>query len=298
MSPKHEKSHAKCEECARKTILIGLVANMFLAAFKLFIGFLGRSRALIGSGLCNLSDITSSIVVIIGVKFSKKPADDRYPYGYGKVEFVAQFVTSLFMILGTVALIASSFFVIAKRVIVVPHLVVLFTAVLSAVVNALIYKFAHCGGEELNSPALKAHAEHNKIDVISSILVAAGVIVVRQGLHWVDPVIAIFECLHVLHGSVVILIDGVKGVMDTSLPDDYIEKVEETVNEVDGVKKVRHVRARQSGRYIVLDIALETDPDISIARSKKISQTVKAALRGADRYVGSVTVQVVPAGAK
>ena len=49
-----------------------------------------RYQALIGSGLCNMSDVLSSIVVIIGVKFSKKPADHRYPYGYGKIEFIAQ----------------------------------------------------------------------------------------------------------------------------------------------------------------------------------------------------------------
>ena len=90
-----------------KTIAWGLLANTFLAAFKLFVGFLGRSRALIGSGLCNLSDVTSSIAVIIGVRYTKKPANARYPYGYGKVEFITQVLISCFMILGTLALIYS-----------------------------------------------------------------------------------------------------------------------------------------------------------------------------------------------
>src|SRR3989304_1621399 len=163
---RHEstKNPEKCEACARKTILLGLLANLFLAAFKLFVGFLGRSRALIGSGFCNFT----------GIKYSKKPADHRYPYGYGKIEFIAQVIMSATMILGTVALIFSSFIVIAKRILIVQHMVVFFVAILSAVINGLLYKFAHCGGKELNSPALKAHAEHNKIDVISSLLVAVG----------------------------------------------------------------------------------------------------------------------------
>ena len=177
MSPKHIKNPEKCEACAKNTIIIGLFANLLLSAFKLFVGFLGRSRALIGSGLCNLSDISSSAVVIVGIKFAKKPANMRYPYGYGKIEFFCQVGMSLMMIGGTLALMFSSFFVLAKRVLIIPHLVVFFTALMSAVVDGLIFKFAHCGAKELNSPALKAHAEHNKIDVISSLLVAVGVIV-------------------------------------------------------------------------------------------------------------------------
>lgn len=294
---KHEstKNPEKCESCARKTILMGLVANLFLAAFKLFVGFLGRSRALIGSGLCNLSDISSSVVVIIGVKYSKKRADYRYPYGYGKIEFIAQVIMSAIMILGTIVLIFSSFIVIAKRILVVQHMVVFFVAILSATINGLIYKFAHCGGKELNSPALKAHAEHNKIDVISSLLVAVGVIVTRKGMHWVDPAIAIFECAHVLHGSFVILKEGLKGIMDTNLPVEYLGKIKNRILKVQGVSRVNQVRGRQSGRQIVLDIIMQLNPDISVLEAKKINQSVKAYLRSEDKHIGNIAIQVVPA---
>ncbi|MBF0479893.1 MAG: cation transporter [Candidatus Omnitrophica bacterium] len=295
MKHKTPKSSEKCEACARNTILAGILANFFLAIFKLFVGFLGRSRALIGSGLCNLSDVGSSFVVIIGIKFSKKQADNRYPYGYGKIEFIAQVVMSVTMILGTVALILSSFIVIAKRTLVIQHMVVFFVAILSAIINALIFKFSHCGGKELNSPSLKAHAEHNKIDVISSLLVAVGVIVTRKGMHWVDPAIAIFECAHVLHGSLGILKEGLRGIMDTNLPGGYLENVKTTVLRVKGVNKVTQVRGRQSGRQIVLNIIMQLNPDITVLEAKKINASVKAYLRGEDKHIGNISIQVTPA---
>ena len=296
MSPEHIRNAENCEACARKTTLIGLLVNLLLAAFKLFVGFLGRSRALVGSGLCNLSDVTSAIVVIVGVRYSKKQPNKRYPYGYGKVEFIAQFVMSMMMILGTIALILSSFIVIAKRAIVIPHLVVFFTAIMSAIINGLIYKFAHCGWRELNSPSLKAHAEHNKIDVISSLLVAVGVIVARyHGMQWVDPLIAIFESLHIIQGSINILKEGLKGVMDTSLPDDYVDDIKQYVLEVKGVRQVNQVRARQVGRYILLDIVMQLDADLSMLEAKKINQSVKAYLRSVDKYIRNIMIQVVPA---
>lgn len=295
MSPEHIKNPEKCEACARKTIVISLLVNLFLAAFKLFVGFLGRSRALIGSGMCNLSDITSAFLVIIGVKYSKKPPDERYPYGYGKVEFIAQVGMSVVMILGTVALILSSFIILAKRILVIPHMVVFFTAAMSAVINGLIYKFSHCGAEELNSPALRAHAEHNKIDVISSLLVAIGVVAARKGMLWVDPAVAIFECLHVIHGSAIILNDGLKGAMDTNMPEGYIGKVRENILRVKGVRSVDRLRARQTGRHVALDVVVRLDPDISVLEAKRINQAVKAYLRSQDKHIENVAIQVVPA---
>lgn len=293
--PGKTKNLAKCEACARNTSIIGLLVNFMLAAFKLFIGFLGRSRALVGSGLCNLSDVTSALVVIIGVRFSKKMPNRRYPYGYGKVEFISQVMMSLIMILGTVALVLSSFIVIAKRVIIIPHLVVFFTAIMSAIVNGLIYKFSHCGARELNSPVLKAHAEHNKIDVISSLLVAVGVIVARQGLHWVDPLIAILECLHIIFGSVIILREGLLGIMDTSLPEDYAKDIERHILKVDGVRQVDRVMARQAGRYILLDIVMRLDSNLNVLEAKAINQRIKTYLRSVDKYIRNVVIQVVPA---
>ncbi len=286
---------AKCESCARKTIFAGILANLFLAAFKLFVGFMGRSRALIGSGLCNLSDVLSSIVVIIGVKYSRKPADSRYPYGYGKIEFIAQVVMSLLMIVGTLALILSSFIVIAKRLFVVQHAVVFFVAILSAVISAFIYKFSACGGTELNSPSLKAHAEHNKIDVISSLLVAIGVVMTHMGLHWVDPVIAIFEAAHVLHASVHIFQGGLKGMVDRNLPEEYLNNIREMVKSVKGIVAVKQVRARQTGRQVVLDISMQMDPNLSVLEAKRLNQTVRAYLRSEDRYIGHISIQDIPA---
>jgi cation diffusion facilitator family transporter len=199
------------------------------------------------------------------------------------------------MILGTLALILSSFMTIAKKTIVVPHMVVFFVAILSAIINALLYKFSHCGSVELNSPVLKAHAEHNKIDVISSLLVAVGVLVARKGMHWVDPAIAIFECVHVIHASVVILMDGLKGTMDTNMAEDFREEIKHQILTVPGVSNVDKVQARQTGRHIILDVVLQLDPKLSVLEAKIINQKIKSLLRSLNKYIGHIALQIVPA---
>lgn len=289
------KDIKKCESCARKVLLVSVLVNLTLAVFKLVVGFMGRSRALIGSGLCNLSDFSTSVAAAIGVKYAKKPANRRFPYGYGKVEFIVQVSIGILMVLGTVALILSSFIIMAKRIFVVPHVIVFFVAMMSALVNGLIHKFAHCSAKELNSPVLKAHAEHNKIDVISSLMVAVTIPASRIGLHWVDPLVAIIEAVHVLWGSWAIFWDGLKGAMDTSLEDGYNDKIAESCLEVRGVEKVAKVRSRQLGRKIFLDIVMHTDPSLSVLDSQRIVSDLKSHLRGEDKHIGRILVQVVPA---
>ncbi|MBU1924269.1 MAG: cation diffusion facilitator family transporter [Candidatus Omnitrophica bacterium] len=288
------KDRVKCERCARRISILGLIGGLFLAGFKLTIGFLGRSRALIASGMCNLSDVSSALIVILGVKYSRKNPNRRFQYGYGKVEFIAQVAMSALMIFGNVILIFSSFVVIAKRIIIIPHTVVFFTALISMVVNGLIYKFAKCGAKELNSPALRSHAEHNKIDVVSSILVAVGVLASRIGLHWADPLIAIFESFHIIHGSWGIFWDGFKGIMDTSAPQGYIDEIRESIRELDSIKGVPMLRARQSGQKILLDMAIEIDPELSVFESKALIQSLRSHLRSKDRYLEDIFVQVRP----
>jgi len=173
-------------------------------------------------------------------------------------------------------------------------MVVFFAAILSAGINALIYKFADCGSRQLNSPALAANAEHNKIDAASGILVAIGVLATRAGLHWIDPLIAIVESLHTLHGSAVIFKDAIKNLLDASLPQEYITDITEQVSQVKNVQRVNIMRARQSGSKIFLDFEIEIDPQHSVLASKKIKQTIKDQLRKKNNYIGNIHIMVVP----
>lgn len=289
------KERTKCENCAKITSWIGLISGVFLASFKIFVGFLGQSRALIASGMCNLSDISSALMVLVGVRYSKKSLNKRYPYGYGKIEFIAQISMSLLMIVGNITLLLSSFFVITRRVVIIPHIIVFFTAIISAIINGLIYKFANCGAKELNSPALKAHAEHNKIDVVSSLLVAVGVLGARIGLHWADPLIAVFECIHIIRGSYVIFWEGFRGIMDTSLPEKYINIIKEHLSEINEIKSVTGIKTRQAGQRIFLDMVIQLDSGLSVIDSKIIVQKLKTLIRKQEKRFINIFVQVVPA---
>ena len=72
-----------------RTSIIGIIANVFLAAFKAVVGLLANSIAVVLDAVNNLSDVLSSVITIIGTRLAKKQPDRKHPYGHGRAEYLS-----------------------------------------------------------------------------------------------------------------------------------------------------------------------------------------------------------------
>ena len=81
-----------------KTSIIGIVVNVFLAAFKAFVGLTANSIAIVMDAVNNLSDAAASIITIVGTKLAGKEADKKHPFGYGRIEYLSAMVISLLVL--------------------------------------------------------------------------------------------------------------------------------------------------------------------------------------------------------
>ena len=81
-----------------RTSVIGILANVLLAAFKAFVGILSHSIAVVLDAVNNLSDALSSLITIIGTKLALKPADKEHPYGYGRIEYLSAAIISVIVL--------------------------------------------------------------------------------------------------------------------------------------------------------------------------------------------------------
>ena len=95
----------KCVKCASRLSWIGIWDSAFLALFKGVIGILTGSRALTASALYSLHDVISGVAVLIGLKIATRPADKKYPYGYGNAEYIVCVFTSILILGATVFLL-------------------------------------------------------------------------------------------------------------------------------------------------------------------------------------------------
>ena len=296
VSPAHElrpvMRYARCVTCHQMVGWIGLLANLGLSGLKLFVGIVAGSQALMVDALYSAKDVATSILILVGLKFSSQPIDREHPFGHGKVEFLLSGLVSL-LLLGVTGYF---FFNSAEHLMEgdhpAPHLIALWTAVFSIVVNTYMHRYTRCVAAEINSPIVLTLSKHHHADGFSSAAVALGIIGAHYlGLTWLDHAVAIGEVLHLIYLGGEVFWDSFKGLMDESAPREIHNKINAVSAKINGVKKVEQTLTRRVGQEIWIDMVVGVDPDQSVSQARGITRNVETALATLIPHVGNVNVQ-------
>ncbi|MBE7003939.1 MAG: cation transporter [Ruminococcaceae bacterium] len=178
-----------------RTSVIGIVANVFLAAFKAFVGLASNSIAIVMDAVNNLSDAASSVITIVGTKLAGKEPDRKHPFGYGRIEYLSAMTISLLVLYAGVTA-----FVESVKKIVNPDTPDYSTAALIIVGVAVVVKIAlgryvKGVGEKVNSDSLVNSGEDATLDSVisASTLVAAAIyLLFHTALEaWLGAIIAV-----------------------------------------------------------------------------------------------------------
>ncbi|MDR0974707.1 MAG: cation diffusion facilitator family transporter [Ruminococcus sp.] len=78
--------------------LIGVLCNLLLFGVKLTAGLLMASVAIISDAFNNLSDMGSSVVVLISAKAAAAHPDKEHPFGHGRVEYIASLIVAIIIV--------------------------------------------------------------------------------------------------------------------------------------------------------------------------------------------------------
>ena len=92
------KKQSSRERIIIKTSVIGIAANIFLAAFKAAVGLASNSIAIVLDAVNNLSDALSSVITIIGTRLAGKPADKKHPFGHGRIEYITAMIIAVIVL--------------------------------------------------------------------------------------------------------------------------------------------------------------------------------------------------------
>ena len=168
---------AKRNKTIIRTSIIGIAANVFLAAFKAVVGLTANSIAIVMDAVNNLSDAASSVITIIGTKLAGKEADKKHPFGYGRIEYLSAMVISLLVLYAGITAFVES----VKKII---HpdtpdysAAALIIVAVAVVVKIVLGRYVKRVGEKVNSDSLiNSGADATMDSVISAAtLVAAGI---------------------------------------------------------------------------------------------------------------------------
>ncbi|OOE12104.1 cation diffusion facilitator family transporter [Fictibacillus arsenicus] len=277
-------------------VYYSLGAYIFLSIVKLVSGFVYSSDALIADGLNNATDIIASIAVLIGLKISRKPADDDHPYGHLRAETIASMVASFIMVVIGIEVLISSIKKMFKGVETEPSLTAAIIALFGAAVMLGVYFYNMKVARETDSQGLKAAALDNRSDAFVSIGAAVGILGAQIGMAWLDPAAAVLVGLIIIKTGWEIFTETSHNLSDGF---DYEEgkEMEHKILDVDGVENVGDLKARKHGNRAIIDVTIKVDPSLNVVESHEITEKIEDAIKEAYN-VESIQVHVEPEDGK
>ena len=289
------------KKTANKVSIISIIANTFLAIFKLLAGIFAHSSAMISDAIHSASDVFSSFVVIIGIKLSSKEPDKEHPYGHERLECVAA------MILAVILFITGSgiFYNALKNIlngtynnITIPGVLALIAAIVSIIIKEAMYWYTRHYAKKIDSSALMADAWHHRSDALSSVGALIGIFFARIGYPIMDSVASIVIFIFIVKASIDIFMDATNKVVDHSCDEELEKEIYNYVMKDKDVKDIDLFRTRMFGNKVYVDLEICLDENLTLKEAHDIAETLHDKIEKKFDKVKHVMVHVNPASKK
>lgn len=291
-----EEDRMNNEQTAIRTTYFSIVSNTLLAIIKGLAGFFGNSYALIADAIESTTDIFSSLLVLFGLKYAKRPADDNHPYGHGKIEPLITFMVVAFLVTSA-AIIAHE----SIQNIQTPHkmpkpwtLIVLGCIILWKEIS---FRIVVRKSKETNSSSLKADAWHHRSDAITSIMAFIGIsiaLIFGPDYETADDWAALLASAFILYNSYLIFRPALGEVMDEHLYDDLLEEIREKSIKVSGVLGTEKCFIRKAGMKYHVDLHVIVRGEISVKEGHDIAHKLKDYLSSKIPNLGHILIHIEP----
>ncbi len=285
------------EDKAVKATYFSIAGNSILALLKWLAGFFGNSYALIADAIESTADIFASFLVLFGLKYAKRPADDNHPYGHGKVEPLVTFIVVGFLIVSATIIAYQSI-----QNINTPHeLPESWTLyVLGAIIiwKEISYRIVIKRSKETNSSALKADAWHHRSDAITSVAAFAGIsiaLVLGKGYENADDFSALFASGFILYNCYKIFRPALGEIMDENVYPELVQQIRGIAATVSGVVATEKCYVRKVGMKFHIDLHAVVAGSLSVTEGHEIAHKLKDTLMEQLPEIGNVLIHIEPA---
>ena len=235
-----------------RTSVIGIVANVLLAAFKAVVGLIASSVAIVMDAVNNLSDALSSVITIIGTKLSQRPADREHPFGFGRVEYFSAIIIAVIVLSAGITSLVES----VKKII-EPTTPNYTTATLIVIIVAIVVKlllgwYVRNKGRQLKSDALTASGSDALFDAIitAATLVSAGMMLI-----WgfsLDGILGALISILIIKAGIEMLASPINELLGARVSPELIKEIKQEVMGFEGVRGVYDIILHNYGPDVMI----------------------------------------------
>tara|TARA_B100001765_G_scaffold185379_1_gene129971 strand:- start:158 stop:1036 length:879 start_codon:yes stop_codon:yes gene_type:complete len=285
-------------ESAVSATYFSIIGNTVLAIAKALAGIFGNSYALIADAIESTADIFASLLVLFGLKYAERPADDNHPYGHGKIEPLITFMVVAFLVTSATVIAYES----VQNILLLtpqkpPKLWTLIVLAVIIIWKEISFRIVLKRSKETNSSSLKADAWHHRSDAITSVMAFIGIsvaLIFGEGFETADDWAALFASGIILYNAYLIFRPALGEIMDENRYDDIIELVRIKALEVPGVLDTEKAFIRKAGMSYHLDLHAIVDGSISVAKGHEIAHRLQDYLKEEIPNLNFILIHVEP----
>lgn len=277
---------------------IGIIGNAFLAIFKIVIGFLSGSLAVIGDGIDTLSDVLTYIITLFTARIISKPPDCKFPYGYKKAETISTKVLSFIIFFaGAQLLISTASRLLSGEVREMPSEIAMYVTILSIIGKGILAAWQFKIGKRTDSAMIIANAKNMRNDILISFSVLVGLFFTFMlDMPVLDIVTAMFVSLWIMKVAFTIFRETNTEMMDGVTDTDIYFKIFKAVEQVEGANNPHRIRVRKLADLFLVAMDIEVDSTISVFEAHEISRQVEVKLREHIPNLYDVLIHIEPEG--
>lgn len=292
------KQNKGCEfmNSVTKVMSISVITNVFLSILKVIVGWICKSSALLADGVHSFSDLLTDFFAIIGNIMAKKPADEKHPYGHGRIEYLTSIGISIVILILGFSIIHNSMY---SKIIVASFLVSVISIITILVKYALSTFVIHQGKKYKNS-ILIASGKESRADVISSLVVFFSALLSSFSnyfsiLKYSDKIAGIIVGILIIRTGFFILKENVSTVIgEQEIDGEDYTKVKQILLKNKHVKTIDHLAILKYGHCYKTIIELSMDSKLSLQKSHDYVESIEQEIKTKVDRVKYITIHVNP----
>ena len=249
--------------------------NFTLGIIKIIIALIYGSISLLADAIHTLSDMATSIIIIIGFKISRKPGDKEHPFGHGRMEQIATLIVAVLLGVSAIELIQHSFQRILSPQTVNISWIPIIIIFVTIFFKEWLGQFSNFLAKKIDSLALQADAWHHRTDAISSLLVVIALIASKYGFIYLDGIVGLIIGLYIIYLGWDIAKKSIDQLLGESADESLINEIKSIVMQENQVKNIHDLIVHQYGEQKLLSLHIEIPSHLTLSEAHTIADNVE-----------------------
>lgn len=278
-----------------RVALLSIISNSTLIALKIIAGIISGSVSIISEAIHSSMDLLASIVAFFSVKASSKPADDKHPYGHGKIENISGIIEGVLILVASIMIIVEAIKKIFNPTVIENESIAILVMFISGLTNFFVSGKLYKVAKEEDSMALEADALHLKTDIYTSIGVGIGILLIKiTKIHILDSIVAMFVAILIIKEAIELTKNGFDELIDKRLSDEEEREIKNIIEKYNNQFIDYHkLKTRKSGNLKHIDFHITVESSTTVKEVHEVIGNIKKEMNKISKN-SRVTIHVDP----